>query len=147
MSSDPAPVPPASDTTRAPLHWLLLCRVVDNLGDAAVMWRLARQLAVEHGREVSLHVDQPAVLKRLVPQALPGGVVEGVEVHALGDGVHALGDGVHALGDEPMPGAARAAAGTTGLDAEVVVTGFHAARPPSRRQRIAPGRPGWINRE
>ena len=79
MSSDPAPVPPASDTTRAPLHWLLLCRVVDNLGDAAVMWRLARQLAVEHGREVSLHVDQPAVLKRLVPQALPGGVVEGVE--------------------------------------------------------------------
>ena len=140
MSSDLAPVPPASDTTRAPLHWLLLCRVVDNLGDAAVMWRLARQLAVEHGREVSLHVDQPAVLKRLVPQALPGGVVEGVEVHALGDGVHALGD-------EPMPGAARAAAGTTGLDAEVVVTGFHAALPPSWRQRMAPGRPVWINLE
>ena len=65
------------------LRWDLFCRVVDNLGDAAVMWRLARQLSVEHGRKVRLFVDQPEVLRRLVPPAGVGSTVEGVEIHAL----------------------------------------------------------------
>ena len=31
------------------LRWDIFCRVVDNFGDAGVCWRLARQLAREHG--------------------------------------------------------------------------------------------------
>jgi uncharacterized repeat protein (TIGR03837 family) len=118
------------DTPAALLRWDLFCRVVDNLGDAAVMWRLARQLAVEHRRRVRLHVDQPAVLRRLVPRAAPGRRVDGVEVIALPD--------LAELGDpgEPM------AAGS-----QVVVTGFHAALPEPWRRRMAVDRPVWINLE
>ncbi len=110
---------------RAPLRWELFCRVVDNLGDAAVMWRLARQLAVEHRRQVRLHIDQPAVLQRLVPQAKTGAIVDGVELVALADD----------------------ATSVTAATADVVVTGFHAALPASFRARMAPGRPVWINLE
>ena len=35
----------------------LFCRVVDNYGDLGVCWRLARQLAGEHGVAVRLWVD------------------------------------------------------------------------------------------
>ena len=37
--------------------WDVFCRVVDNYGDAAVCWRLARQLADEHGARVRLWID------------------------------------------------------------------------------------------
>ena len=30
----------------------IFCRVVDNLGDVGVSWRLARQVAREHGKRV-----------------------------------------------------------------------------------------------
>lgn len=43
----------------------VFCRVVDNLGDAGVCWRLARQLAGEHGLRVRLWIDRPQVLARL----------------------------------------------------------------------------------
>jgi uncharacterized repeat protein (TIGR03837 family) len=55
-----------------PLNWDLFCRVVDNYGDAAVTWRLARQLAGEHGGEVRLFIDQPEVLAALRPGLLGG---------------------------------------------------------------------------
>lgn len=45
----------------------LFCRVIDNLGDAGVCWRLARQLAAEQGCSVTLYIDAPAVLARLLP--------------------------------------------------------------------------------
>jgi uncharacterized repeat protein (TIGR03837 family) len=45
----------------------LFCRVVDNLGDAGVCLRLARQLVVEHGLRVWLWIDDRATLDRLVP--------------------------------------------------------------------------------
>ena len=45
----------------------LFCRVVDNLGDAGVCLRLARQLVVEHGLRVCLWIDDRAALERLVP--------------------------------------------------------------------------------
>ena len=32
--------------------WDLFCRVIDNYGDIGVCWRLARQLAREHGLRV-----------------------------------------------------------------------------------------------
>lgn len=49
------------------LHWDIFCRVVDNFGDIGVCWRLARQLSVEHGRQVRLWVDDLPSLKALAP--------------------------------------------------------------------------------
>ncbi|HEX6592643.1 MAG TPA: elongation factor P maturation arginine rhamnosyltransferase EarP [Moraxellaceae bacterium] len=45
----------------------LFCRVIDNYGDIGVCWRLARQLAAEHGVAVTLWVDDLAVFARLAP--------------------------------------------------------------------------------
>lgn len=61
----------------------LFCRVVDNLGDAGVCWRLARQLACEHGWAVRLWIDDTVPLARLRPGidvAPPAQVVDGVEI-------------------------------------------------------------------
>ena len=53
----------------------IFCAVIDNLGDAGVCWRLARQLATEFGWRVRLWIDDPATLDALAPgQAV-------VEVH------------------------------------------------------------------
>jgi uncharacterized repeat protein (TIGR03837 family) len=49
------------------LRWDIFCRVVDNFGDAGVSWRLARQLAREHGIAVTLWIDDVASLARFVP--------------------------------------------------------------------------------
>jgi uncharacterized repeat protein (TIGR03837 family) len=49
------------------LSCYLFCRVVDNLGDAGVCWRLARQLAVEYGWSVRLWIDDIAPLAALRP--------------------------------------------------------------------------------
>lgn len=43
----------------------LFCRVIDNFGDAGVCWRLARQLANEHGIAVTLWLDNLGCLKRM----------------------------------------------------------------------------------
>ncbi len=45
----------------------IFCAVIDNLGDAGVCWRLARQLALEHGWQVRLWIDDPAPLGLLAP--------------------------------------------------------------------------------
>ncbi len=49
-------------------HWDIFCAVVDNYGDVAVAWRLARQLHGEHGLGVRLFVDNLATLACLVPE-------------------------------------------------------------------------------
>ncbi|MGE3679385.1 MAG: elongation factor P maturation arginine rhamnosyltransferase EarP [Burkholderiales bacterium] len=49
-------------------RWDIFCRVVDNYGDAAVCWRLARQLSTEHGAAVRLWIDQPDTLAKLQPE-------------------------------------------------------------------------------
>ncbi len=49
------------------LRWDIFCRVVDNFGDAGVCWRLARQLAAEHGLAVTLWIDDLRTLARIVP--------------------------------------------------------------------------------
>ena len=54
--------------------WDIFCRVVDNYGDAAVCWRLARQLALEHGARVRLWIDRPATLRALQPEPVGPGV-------------------------------------------------------------------------
>ncbi len=47
--------------------WDIFCKVIDNLGDIGVCWRLARQLAQEQGCKVRLWVDQPQALAPLLP--------------------------------------------------------------------------------
>src|SRR5512135_1854154 len=67
-------------------RWDLFCRVVDNFGDVGVSWRLARQLAVEHGKRVRLWLDDLTVLAKLRPEIDPGYDIqrlEGVEVARL----------------------------------------------------------------
>jgi uncharacterized repeat protein (TIGR03837 family) len=65
------------------MRWDIFCNVVDNYGDIGVTWRLARQLAAEHGLDVRLWVDEPGVFQHLCPQAdaaSPSQRVDGVLV-------------------------------------------------------------------
>lgn len=48
-------------------HWDIFCRVIDNYGDIGVCWRLARQLASEHGKQVRLWLDDLNSLQPLCP--------------------------------------------------------------------------------
>lgn len=48
--------------------WDIFCRVIDNFGDIGVCWRLARQLANEHGLRVRLWVDELDCLVPLCPE-------------------------------------------------------------------------------
>lgn len=64
-------------------QWDVFCRVIDNYGDIGVCWRLARQLAAEHGLQVRLWVDDLASLQPLchtVDSALATQQVSGVEI-------------------------------------------------------------------
>ncbi len=47
-------------------RWDIFCTVIDNYGDIGVCWRLARQLASEHGADVRLWVDELASHRRLL---------------------------------------------------------------------------------
>jgi uncharacterized repeat protein (TIGR03837 family) len=107
----------------------LFCRVVDNLGDAGVCWRLARQLAAEHGAAMRLWIDDPSALARLVPEARAGGSVHGVRIEAWRD-------------DDP-----RLAAPRPGEIAEIVVGAFACELPPGYRAAMRTRRPVWLNLE
>jgi uncharacterized repeat protein (TIGR03837 family) len=64
-------------------RWDIFCRVVDNYGDVAVSWRLARQVAREHRKNVRLWLDDLTVLAKLRPEIDPAYDVQrldGVEV-------------------------------------------------------------------
>lgn len=58
--------------TASSASWWIFCRVIDNLGDAGVAWRLARQLSRHLGHPVDLVIDHPATLARLEPELGPG---------------------------------------------------------------------------
>ncbi|MDA8328934.1 MAG: elongation factor P maturation arginine rhamnosyltransferase EarP [Betaproteobacteria bacterium] len=65
-------------------RWDIFCTVIDNYGDAAVSWRLARQLTTEHGKSVRLWLDDLRPLSALCPQvnaALSRQTVLGVDIH------------------------------------------------------------------
>ncbi len=49
-------------------RWDIFCRVIDNYGDIAVCWRLAKQLVAEYGFQVRLWVDDMAPLAALCPE-------------------------------------------------------------------------------
>jgi uncharacterized repeat protein (TIGR03837 family) len=65
------------------LRWDIFCNVIDNFGDIGVCWRLARQLASEHGKAVRLWVDDLPAFQHLCPEIqpdLPEQIMQGVEV-------------------------------------------------------------------
>jgi uncharacterized repeat protein (TIGR03837 family) len=73
-------LPASSDSIR---RWDIFCTVVDNFGDVGVCWRLARQLAAEHARDVRLWLDAPTALATLLPDYAPERaeqVMEGVRI-------------------------------------------------------------------
>ena len=51
--------------------WDIFCRVVDNLGDAGVCWRLSCDLA-SRGETVRLWIDEPAPLAWMAPEGCAG---------------------------------------------------------------------------
>ena len=55
------------------MQWDIFCRVVDNLGDIGVCWRLCADLATR-GERVRLWIDVPDDLDWMVPGALEGQV-------------------------------------------------------------------------
>ncbi|MCG3188899.1 MAG: hypothetical protein LKCHEGNO_01109 [Burkholderiaceae bacterium] len=57
--------------TMSSVRWDLFCRVIDNLGDAGVCWRLAADLAAR-GEAVRLVIDDPAPLVRIAPDGAAG---------------------------------------------------------------------------
>ena len=70
------------------MRWDIVCRIVDNYGDAGVCWRLARQLAAEHRLDVTLWLDRLATLAHLEPSLDPTRSVQasaGVTVRRLVD--------------------------------------------------------------
>lgn len=67
----------------APASFDIFCRVIDNLGDIGVCYRLARQLVAEHAARVRLWLDAPEALARIEPAytpAEPADCVRGVQV-------------------------------------------------------------------
>ena len=56
-----------SDPRAPALRCDLFCRVVDNLGDAGVCWRLARRLGAALGWQVQLLIDELPALARIAP--------------------------------------------------------------------------------
>lgn len=61
--------PLTQPTIFAALRCDIFCNVIDNYGDIGVCWRLARQLANEHGLAVRLWVDDLSSLVKLCPEA------------------------------------------------------------------------------
>lgn len=113
----------------------ILCRVVDNFGDAGVCWRLARQLAREHGWRVRLTIDRPEVLDRL--GARPD--------EEAGSGAIAVERWPGESPDAPV----NAIEARTGQLDDVVVSAFGADPPPALRASLAgaPRRPLWVQLE
>jgi len=120
---------PARMTTAASAgpRWDIFCRVVDNLGDAAICWRLARQLANEHSLTVRLWIDEPQALSRLVPGARPGQTHDLVSIECWRDDDLRL--------NLPAPEQL----------ADVVIAGFACELPAGYRRAMKARRPVWIN--
>jgi len=65
------------------IRWGPICNVIDNFGDIAVTWRLARELHGEHGLAVRVWVDDLETFHRLVDAVDPARAVQvlnGVEI-------------------------------------------------------------------
>jgi len=109
------------------LRWDIVCRVVDNFGDAGVCWRLARQLAAEHGLAVTLWIDEIASLARIAARLDPHRDDQGVQ-----------GVRVRRLAVDPPPDA---------VLPDVVIECFACGLPDTLRAAMAaqPRPPIWVN--
>ncbi|MEZ0601357.1 elongation factor P maturation arginine rhamnosyltransferase EarP [Paraburkholderia sp. IW21] len=125
--------PPSEQPAAAPtaIACDIFCAVIDNFGDIGVCWRLARQLAAEHGWQVRVFVDDLHAFQKLCPSL------------ALDRPRQAVGDIVIEHWHEP------AHAGDTLDVADVVIEAFACELPPiyvaamARRERA----PVWFNLE
>lgn len=91
-----------SVTATAPRRWDVFCRVIDNLGDIGVCWRLAADLA-ERGQSVRLWTDDASALAWMAPGGAPGVSVQAW--HAAAASSVDPGDVVvEAFGCDPPPG-------------------------------------------
>ena len=109
----------------------LFCRVVDNYGDIGVCWRLARQLADEHGVSVRLWVDEMRSFQRICAAIDPTAeeqLLQGVTVRRCHEGM-------------AIPAPAQVA--------DAVIEAFGCALPAEYIAAMAarPRRPVWINLE
>lgn len=118
-----------SSPAARPQRWDLFCQVIDNLGDAAVCWRLARQLAQHHGQIVRLWIDQPDVLAQLLPGVRAGRSLQGVRIEAW---------------RSDAPGLAQPSRNDV---ADRVIAGFGCELPAAYRAAMRQRRPVWINLE
>ncbi|OIQ84434.1 hypothetical protein GALL_337440 [mine drainage metagenome] len=112
----------------SPGRWDIFCQVIDNFGDIGVCWRLARQLAAEHGIIVRLWVDDLDTLRHLCPD---------VDLHAGAQ--HCAGVDIrHWATPFPDP-----------VPAEVVIEAFGCELPLSYQDAMAQSvkPPVWINLE
>ncbi|MFM0041596.1 elongation factor P maturation arginine rhamnosyltransferase EarP [Paraburkholderia sediminicola] len=125
--------PPAEQPAAAPtaIACDIFCAVIDNFGDIGVCWRLAQQLASEHGWQVRVFVDDLHAFQMLCPSL------------ALDRARQAVGGIVIEHWHEP------AHAGDTLEVADVVIEAFACELPPiyvaamARRERA----PVWFNLE
>ncbi len=111
------------------LRWDIFCRIVDNYGDAGVCWRLARQLAAEHGLAVTLWIDDVASLAHIESTLDPrrdDQVARSVRV---------------CRADDAHPAQFR--------NPDVVIEGFGCGLPDEYREAMArePRPPVWVNLE
>lgn len=109
-------------------RWDIFCQVIDNYGDIGITWRLARQLAAEHGLAVRLWVDDLESFRHIRPEIDPlldAQTRQGVEILRW---------------RAPFPPAE---------PADVVVEALACHLPVEHEQAMAerPARPMWINLE
>jgi uncharacterized repeat protein (TIGR03837 family) len=145
-SPDPRPpsLAPRATAQGPSLRWYVFCRVIDNLGDIGVCWRLCANLA-QRGQRVHLWIDQPDALSWMVPGALEGRV-PGIEVLHWDTAVPCAGTSAQddAGGDRE---------GDAGAVVDVWVESF-GCEPPvqliaalAKRLRAGVQAPVWINLE
>ncbi len=115
-------------------RWDIFCCVVDNYGDAGVAWRLARELALEHGLAVRLYCDRVRTLACIVPAIDPSRDVQSVQ----GIEVRHWGGSSGSSGKEAID-----------AGADVVIDMFGCGLPESLLLAMAqrPRQPVWINVE
>ena len=105
--------------------WDIFCRIVDNFGDIGVTWRLAKQLASEHGRSVRLWIDDMPTASKLIPSLESDSAVQIVEDVQICHWDHA----------------------NTAEPADVVIEAFACDLPISYIQRMTADKNIWINLE
>src|ERR1700760_426516 len=84
--------PARSTVSHAPIACDIFCAVIDNFGDIGVCWRLARQLANEHGWQGRVFVDDLHAFPTLCPPidvSLARQTAEGIVVEHWHEPAHA----------------------------------------------------------